>query len=294
MSSAFDRMNRSCRAAAIVGLLATSPVAWLADTKSAPEAASVLRVCSDPNNLPFSNERGEGFENELATLLAREMGRRVEYTWFPQRRGFIRQTLKAERCDLVIGVPVGFELTATTRPYYRSSFALVSRRGSGLDIRSLDDPRLRELAIGIHAIGDDYSNVPPAHALARRGLAENLRGYSIYGDYSQPDPPRALIDAVARGEVDVAIAWGPTAGYFAKRSTPPLDVYPLQAEVDDPWVQMQFGIAMGLRREDDALRAEVQRVLDRKAREIRAVLERYGVPLITDTRQAAAQGGHSR
>jgi mxaJ protein len=239
---------------------------------------AALRVCADPNNLPFSNERGEGFENALAQLLAVELGTRVEYTYFPQRRGFVRHTLNAGRCDLIIGVPAGYELTATTRPYYRSSYAFVSRRGSRLDITSFDDPRLKKLTIGLHVIGDDYSNVPPAQALATRGLAANVRGYSIYGDYSKPDPPRALLDAVARGKVDVAVVWGPLAGYFATRTDPPLDLYPIDAGDAVAVLPTEFSIAMGLRRDDGVLRARVQDVLDRRRDAIEAILDRFGVP----------------
>jgi len=290
----YSASKRSARAALI--LAATTAVtavqaAGIGNALPQPQAKpALLRVCADPNNMPFSNRSGEGFENELARLVAHDTGRKVDYTWWPQRRGFVRRTLKEGRCDLVMGVPAGFELTATTRPYYRSTYALVSRRGSGLDIRSFDDPRLRSLRIGIHAFGDDYSNVPPAHALAQRGLAANIRGYSLYGDYSQPDPPRALIDAVAKGDIDVAIAWGPLAGYFARHSAEPLDVYPLE-ETSDSAVRMQFGIAMGLRREDAALREEVQRVLDERAEEIHAILARYGVPLVAPAPLNRAQGG---
>jgi quinoprotein dehydrogenase-associated probable ABC transporter substrate-binding protein len=292
MSSASERIARVAAVATAAMVLATPVAARAAGAQQpAQHSPAPLRVCADPNNLPFSNRRGEGFENELAQFLAHEMKRQVDYTWWPQRRGFVRNTLKQGRCDLVIGVPAGFELTATTRPYYRSSYALVSRRGSGLDIRSFDDPRLRSLRIGIHAFGDDYSNVPPAHALALRGLARSLRGYSLFGDYSEANPPRALIDAVANGEIDVAIAWGPLAGYFARRSAQPLDVYPLQESHDGPAIRMQFGIAMGTRREDAALRDEVQRVLDARADEIRSVLVRYGVPLASPVRQESVQGG---
>lgn len=238
-----------------------------------------LRVCADPNNLPFSNLRGEGFENALARLVARDLHRELAYTWWPQRRGFVRNTLKAGVCDLVMGVPAAFELVEPTAPYYRSSYVFVSRADRHLDLRSLDDPRLHALAIGVHAIGDDYANVPPAQALARRGVVANVHGYSIYGDYSKPDPARDLIDAVARGDIDVAIAWGPLAGYFAPREPVTLEVRPVVAS-DPPDAGMTFAIAAGVRHGDGALKSEVQAVLDRRRADIAALLRRYHVPLV--------------
>jgi mxaJ protein len=253
----------------------------VANAAGAEPAAAVepLRVCADPNNLPFSNRRGEGFENVLAQLLARELGRDLEYTWWPQRRGFIRQTLKSGLCDVVMGVPANFELVEPTAPYYRSGYVFVTRADRKLDLHGLDDPRLRQLSIGLHAIGDDYANVPPAQALANRGIIGNIRGYSIYGDYSQPDPPRALIDAVARGEVDVAIAWGPLAGYFAAREAVPLTLTPVTgANARDP--AMQFDISAGVRHGDDALKAAVQQVLSARRAEVDGVLREFHVPLV--------------
>ncbi len=241
--------------------------------------AATLRVCADPNNLPFSNRAGEGFENALATLVAGELGKTVAYTWFPQRRGFVRNTLASGRCDVIMGVPAHYELAATTTPYYRSSYVFVTRVDRGLDIDSFDDPRLARLRIGVHTIGDDYANVPPAQALAARGIVGNIRGYSIYGDYSRPDPPRDLVDAVARGEVDVAIAWGPLAGYFATREQPPLAVR-IARPTGLATAPMTFAIAMGLRRGDDELRATLDGVIARRHGDIDQLLRRYGVPLV--------------
>jgi quinoprotein dehydrogenase-associated probable ABC transporter substrate-binding protein len=242
-----------------------------------PEPLTALRVCADPNNLPFSNRQGKGFENELATLIAHDLGVPVTYTWLPQRRGFIRNTLKAKACDVVMGEPVGFELARVTRPYYRSTYAFVTRADRKLELRSFDDPQLAKLRIGVHAVGDDYANVPPAMALARRGLQDHIVGYSIYGDYSQPDPPRDLIDAVARGDIDAAIAWGPLAGYFARHSSVPLVVTPIES--NEPG--MSFAIGLAVRRDDKALAATLEGVLDRERPAVDQLLDRYGVPRLS-------------
>ena len=154
--------------------------------------AAELRVCSDPNNLPFSNRKGEGLENHLAQLIGSELHANVSYTWWPQRRGFIRSTLAADSCDVVMGIPTGSERVLTTRPYYRSSYVFVSRKDRHLGITSFDDPALKKLKIGVQLVGDDYNNTPPVHALSRRGIVGNLEGFSVYGDYSQANPPARM------------------------------------------------------------------------------------------------------
>ncbi len=141
-----------------------------------PASTTALRVCADPNNLPFSNEKREGFENKIAALLGRELNLPVRYTWWAQRRGFFRNTLRAGLCDVVIGVPESFELAATTAPYYRSTYVFVSQRKRELNIKSLDDEQLKNLKIGVQIIGDDGANAPPAHALAARGITKRVVG----------------------------------------------------------------------------------------------------------------------
>ncbi len=238
----------------------------------------VLRVCADPNNLPFSNRAGEGLENRLAELLADELGARVEYTWWAQRRGFVRNTLRAERCDVIPGVPSSFELALTTDPYYRSTYVFVYRADAPFEVRSFDDSILRTVRIGVPVIGDDGYNPPPAHALGARGIIENVRGYTVYGDYRQPNPPARLIEAVARGEIDVAIAWGPLAGWAAQQQDVPLRVVPVSPQVDLPFLPFVFDIALGVRREDVALRDELNAALHARRAEIDALLAEYGVP----------------
>lgn len=239
--------------------------------------ASELRVCADPNNLPFSNERGEGFENKIAELIAQELDAKISYTWWAERRGFIRNTLNAGACDLVPGTTNGIQTLRTTRPYYRSGFAFVTR-ADGPQISSLDDPALRQMKIGIQLVGEDGSNPPPAEALARRGLIDNVRGYSVYGDYRDDTPASAIVDAVAKGNIDVAIVWGPVAGYFASREPVPLRVTLVTPQNDGPRLPMVFDIDMGVRRDDPELRDEINGALAKLQARIDAVLASYNVP----------------
>ena len=257
-------------------------VALLFAVGNAAASERVLRVCADPNNLPFSNRRGEGFENRIADLIAREFGAKVHYTWWAQRRGFVRNTIGQGLCDLIIGVPAGYDPVLTYRPYYRSTYVFVSRRDQALALTSLDDPRLPKLKIGVHLMGDDGANAPPAHALSRRGIITNVVGYTIYGDYTEPNPPARLIDAVANGAIDVALAWGPLAGYFSQREQVPLELSAISPAVDPPELRFAFGIAMGLRKEDVALRDELNRLIDRRREEIQKILEEYGVPRVAE------------
>ena len=243
----------------------------------AREAPRELRVCADPNNLPFSNRAGEGLENKLVDLVARDLGARVTYTWWAQRRGNVRETLNEGLCDVIPGVASELEMLATTRPYYRSSYVAVTRADRQLDIRSFDDPRLRNLRIGVQMVGDDFSNTPPAHALARRGIIRNVRGYMIYGDYSRPNPQASIVTAVATGEVDVAFVWGPVAAYFSRSAPVPLTVGPL-AESSAERIPMTFAVSMGTRRRDRELRDELNEILSRRAGDIGALLEQYRVP----------------
>lgn len=250
----------------------------LASVASAGERPNELRVCADPNNLPFSNAKGEGFENKIAELVAKEMGARVKYTWWAQRRGFIRNTLNAFDCDVVIGVPTSFDLTAVTVPYYRSTYVFVTRRDRHIHLASFDDPLLRKLRIGVQLVGDDGANTPPVHALGARGIRGNLKGYSIYGDYRQPHPPSRIVDAVANGEVDVAIVWGPLAGYFGARERVPLDLAPVSPQVDLPFLPEVFDVSMGVRRQDKALKERLDSIIEKNRKAIDAILDSYHVP----------------
>ena len=238
-----------------------------------------LRVCSDPNNLPFSNQKGDGFENRLAELLARDAGTSLRYTWWAQRRGFLRNTLSAGSCDVVIGYPSHADSVLTTRPYYRSTYVFVTRRSRRLRIRSFDEPTLRTLRIGVQLVGDDGANSPPAHALSRRGIVSNLVGYSVYGDYRNNSPPSDIVAAVARGDVDVAAVWGPLAGYFAALQNVPLDLVPVQPQIDGPLPQA-FDISMAVRRNDRARQQQLDAFLLRHRHDIDTILAEYHVPRV--------------
>jgi mxaJ protein len=245
---------------------------------AAPAAARELRVCADPNNLPFTNEAGEGFENRIMEILAHDLGASLSYTWHAQRRGFVRETLKAGLCDIVPGTPKGMDMLRTTAPYYRSTYVFAARADRGLHPGSFDDPVLQDLTIGVQLIGDDGANTPPAHALSARGLVRHLRGYMVYGDYRQPNPPARILDAVVAGEVDIAAVWGPLAGWYARHAAAPLVLTPVQPQRDGPDRPMAFSISMGVRRGDAALAEELNAALARNRAAIAAVLDEYGVP----------------
>lgn len=243
----------------------------------ATAGARELKVCADPNNLPFSNAAAQGFENKIAQIIADDLGAKLTYTWWAQRRGFVRNTLKAGLCDLVPGTPANLEMLRTTRPYYRSSYVFVTRQDSP-DVTSFNDPRLRDLRIGVQLIGDDGANSPPVQALGRRGIVGHLIGYPVYGDYSAPNPPARIVEAVASGEIELAVVWGPLAGYFARKQRVPLRITPVTPRIDGPQLPLMYDISMGVRREDDALRSDVNSALARHKAEIDAILTQYGVP----------------
>jgi mxaJ protein len=251
-----------------------------------PAAPRPLRVCADPNNLPYSNAKHQGFEDRLAQIVARDLGRKLEYYYWAQRRGFVRNTLKAGHCDVIMGTSAGMELVLTTKPYYRSTYTFVSRK-SAPDIRSLDDPRLHQVKVGVQIIGDDFNNTPPAAGLTKRGIVRNVRGYTVYGDYREADPPSRIVKAVEKGEVDVALVWGPLAGYFAKSSPVPLRVVPISPRSDGP-LPYTFAIAMGVRKGEKAFRDTLDQVIVRRRAEIDRLLAEYGVPRVDGTTSSVA------
>jgi mxaJ protein len=239
-----------------------------------------LRVCADPNNMPFSNQKQEGFENKIAELVARDMNAKLDYVWYAQRRGFTRNTISAGKCDVYIGIPTSFDRLSTTIPYYRSTYVFATRHDRHIKLSSFDDPALRTLAIGVQLVGDDGINTPPAHALSARHIIRNVKGYSLYGDYRQANPPARVIDAVASGDVDVAIAWGPLAGYFARHEPVAIDITPVSPQIDLPFLPFVFDISMGVRRGDNALRDQLDREIEKRRPDIERILDQYGVPRV--------------
>lgn len=255
-------------------------LAALLSFATAVAAESELRVCADPDNLPFSNQKQEGFENKIAKLLADDLGMKLSFYWQKQRQGYIRETLGAKYCDVMMGVPHGYERVLSTRPYYRSGYAFVTARSRHLAFKSFDDPRLHKLKIGLHAIGNDGSNSPPANALARRGIVENIVGYSMWGEESIDNPQGEIVSAVAKKEIDVAIVWGPIGGYFAKPFGKALVVTPAPADAAMPSMPFDFDISLGVRKGEEAFAALLEQSLTRKQREIQDILTAYNVPLI--------------
>ncbi len=229
----------------------------------------VFRVCSDPRNLPFSNEKGEGFENKLAELLASKLGKSLSYTWYPNSMGFVRNTLGSYRCDVIMGFPQGDDIAQVTNPYYATAYALVFKPGTGLDgAGSLSDPRLRDKRIGIVA------GTPPSSIMAANGLMSRAKPYPLVIDTRVDSSARDMIKDIEDGTVDAGILWGPMAGYFAMHATPKLTVVPLTGP------RMTFRISMAVRHQDQEFKRLLNRLIQDNQGEINALLQSYGVPLL--------------
>ncbi len=251
-----------------------------------------MRVCAEPDNLPYSNEQEEGFENRIAEIIAQELRAKLTYVWLPQyqSRATVSNVLNREgECDMIMGVTDGHPGFLTSVAYYRTSYVFVYREDSPFEIRSLDDPLLRKLQIGVHVHVGGSGIGPDIHALASRGLIGNQVGFTP--DYSKPSPLSPIVEAVTKGEVDVAIVWGPVAGYFAKQQPIRLELVPVTPEIDLPFVPMVFPISVGVRLGDEALRDELNVALARRWDEIQAVLGAYGVPLLPLPEPVVEMGG---
>lgn len=237
----------------------------------------LLRICADPDNMPLSNQKGEGFEQKIAELIGKEWNTKIEYAWWPVRRGFFSRALNGRYCDVAIEAPAGLDMAGVTQPYFRSGYVFLTRKDSGLDITSLADPRLKKLKIGVNLLHSDAENTPPAMALSRYGVIGNLIGYSTF--YTDEDRPEDIVEAVATKEVDLAIVWGPLAGYFAQKSKVPLTVVPLAERDSLSDFPFRFNIAMGVRRRDTELKDSLDALLTRKGPEIQAILKQFNVPV---------------
>jgi mxaJ protein len=251
-----------------------------------------LRVCADPDNLPFSNRRLEGFENQIATIIARDLNASVTYTWSPQRGTFLGRTLMARRCDVLMGVPSGYDAVLATKPYYTSSYVFVYAKNGGLELRSFNDPILRKIRIGLQAFGAEGANAPPVHALARRGIVHNIAAFPMVGDDN--NSPGKIIDAVAAGEIDVAIVWGPFGGYYAMSQPVALEVIPVSPSVDQAMLPFTFDMSLGVRPGETALKQSLEGALDRTGHEIRKVLEAHGVPLVGGAHRPSSTANSNR
>ena len=263
------------RSLALVGALAVGASASAEAQRPSPPQPGILRVCNDPDNMPFSNQKEEGFENKIAQLIASDWNSKLVYVWYPTRRGYFR-ILNGMYCDLIIQAPGGLDMAGVTTPYYRSGYVFVTRQDGKLaDIKSLADPRLKKARIGVTLLPSD-EQLPPTMALSHYGVVGNLRGY--HGWYNDDDRPEDIVNAVAKGDVDVAIVWGPLAGYFAKQSKVPLKIQPLGERDSLADVPFRYDIGMAVRRRDRELRDSLEKTLKAKAPEIQAILKQYGIP----------------
>jgi len=260
--------------------IALSLLVLVAAGLPSPERAAVasgtqtLRICADPGNLPFSHQNGEGFENKVAELLGRKLDLPVTYTWFPQTIGFIRNTLKAKKCDLILGAVADQEPLQSTEPYYRSAYALVYRTGSDLaKVESLSDPQLEDRSIGIVA------GTPPATIMAMNGLLGSSKSFPLAVDRRHSSPAERMVAQIAAGDLDAGILWGPIAGYYAKQNSTDLMITPLLKETKGP--QMTFAISMGVRHGDHAWKAQVNNLISTHQGEINEVLRGFGIPLVS-------------
>jgi len=280
------RFGRALLALAFVSLalLALPPVVRAQDDDGGAEGSielidpHVFRACADPRNLPFSNEAGEGFENKIAELFARQLGKSVAYAFYPGATGFIRNTLNAHRCDVVLGIAQGDDIVQPTNPYYRTSYVAAYRKGGPLEgLDSLSDPRLKMARIGIIA------GTPPATVLAVNGLLGQIKSYALVVDTRFDSPTREMMDDLDRGEIDVALLWGPIAGYYARKAKTPMTIAPLLKEQNGP--RMAYRIVMGVRHSDQNWKRSLNRLISENQSEIDAILRSYGVPLLDENDQ---------
>jgi quinoprotein dehydrogenase-associated probable ABC transporter substrate-binding protein len=236
---------------------------------------NVFRACGDPRNLPFSNDQGEGFENKLAELFAAKLGKKLSYTYFPQATGFVRKTLGSYQCDIIMGFPQGDDQAQVTIPYYRTTYALVTKPGSGLeDVTEINDPKLKDKRIGVVA------RTPPSTSMAMNGLMAHAKSYPLFIDTRADSSAQAMIDDLARGEIDCGILWGPFAGYYAKQANPPLVVVPLTKEASG--APMTFRIGMAVRPADQEWKRTLNRLIMENQAEINKLLISYNIPILDE------------
>ena len=241
---------------------------------------SALKVCADPNNLPFSNEKKEGFENKIAEVMGAALGLKVEYTWFPQVIGFVRNTLQAHRCDLVMGTVAGDDIMQTTNPYYYTTYVMLYRSDKRLALEGLQDPRLTSLRLGV------VGATPPSDLLVRHDLMSHAKPYQLTVDTRAESPTHQMVQDVVDGTIDVGFLWGPIAAYYRKRDNLPLTLVPLR---DEPGAaRMEYHIAMGVRGNEPVWRRRINAAILKRQDAITAILRDYGVPLLNEQGELAA------
>jgi len=257
---------------------ATALVAFAALAGSVSTQSKSLRVCGDPENLPYSNERLEGYENKIAQVIATDLGAVPVYAWWPHQRGLVRNTIDAGTCDVIFGIPQGLDRVLWTKPYYTTSYVIAYRKGSSYRLESLDSPDLKRLRIGV------YNNTPVEESLARRGLIDHTSSYSLFFDpRGDRDRPGKLMDDLVSGAVDVALPWGPLAGYYRKKLNAPLEIVPLHDETGVPLV---FNVSMGVKKGNGDLKTQLEAAIEHRRAEIQSILEDFGVPLLPAHQQA--------
>jgi quinoprotein dehydrogenase-associated probable ABC transporter substrate-binding protein len=254
--------------------------------------SGVVRICADPDNLPASNDKGEGYENRIAELLAKTWNAKLEYAWWPVRRGYFGRALNGRYCDIALTAPAGLDMAGVTKPYYRSAYVIVTRKDSGLDLTSLADPRFKTLKIGVHLLNSDAENTPPAMALSKFGVVGNLVGFNTFFS-AEGDRPEDIFRALADRRIDVAVVWGPLAGYFAERVGTPLVIRPV-AEKEVDGIPFAFSLGMATRRRERGLRDSLQTFIDQNQGAISGILKEFGVPVIPEEPAAGGQAGASR
>ena len=237
---------------------------------------NVFRACGDPRNMPFSDDKGEGFENKLAELFATKLGKKLSYTYFPQATGFVRMTLGSFRCDVIIGFPQGDDQAQVTIPYYRTTYALIFKPGTGLDgVTTIGDPKLKDKRIGVVA------KTPPSTIMAMDGLLGHAKSYPLFIDTRADSSAQAMIDDLKKGDIDVGILWGPMAGYYAKQSDPPLTVVPLLKEAAG--APLMFRIGMAVRPSDQEWKRTLNRLIMENQSEINKLLISYNIPILDES-----------
>jgi len=246
---------------------------------AAVASAAPLRICADPDNLPFSNRAGQGFDNRIAVVVAHELGRQPEFVWARSRRGFLREQFNQGACDVLMGVPQGMRAVATSKPYYRSSYVFVTRTRDHFQIASFNDPHLNGRRIGLQILEEDYA--PPSLPLIRNGHAAQLVGFQSFGAHNAD-----VVRAVADGRVGVAVVWGPLAGYVAGRDHLPVALTPVSPSVDSSGVAFTYAITIGVHKQDAALRDAMNSAIGKCQPQIRAILARYHVPNVPDSEEA--------